>query len=84
MGGKSCTNSNTKRAVGERTNLHGHVNVGRNMKDLLDCAVISFAKLFVELKLVHIDGKFGTGGKIDTFGMEDSLAVEIEGTGGIA
>lgn len=54
------------------------------MKDLFDGAVVAFAEFLVELKLFHVDGKLGPGGKVDALGMENGLVLEVEGAGRIA
>jgi hypothetical protein len=54
------------------------------VKDLLDGAIVAFTKFLIELELVHRDAEFCPAGKIDALGMEDSLAIEIKGSRGIA
>lgn len=54
------------------------------MQYLFNGTIVAFAELLIELKLIHANGKFGTGGEIDAFSMEDGFTVEVEGSGWIA
>ena len=64
--------------------LHCHCDICGFVEDLFHCAIVAFSKLLVESKLIHVDSKGSTARKIDAGCMEDGLAVEVEGTRGIA
>lgn len=68
----------------KETDLHGHEDIGWFVEDLFDSAIIAFAKLLVELELIHADGKLGAGRKVDALCMENGLVFEIEGARRIA
>ena len=66
------------------TNLHRHVHLRRFVQNALHSPVISPTELFLKLQLAHVDRKGGSVRKIDSFGVQDGLAIEVQCTRRIA
>ena len=59
--------------------LHSHVDLCGLVNDFANGTIVAFSELVLEFKLIHADAKRGTAGEIYALGMENGLAIEIEG-----
>lgn len=77
---QSCKSTRQIKEAEERPNLHCHHHVGRFVENSLDSTIGTVTELFTELELIHVDEERSAIGKVDTRGVYNRFAVEVERT----